>query len=152
MLHEGSRGFLRGLLPACALTLPSSALIFGFKNAYSCVWDCMIAKKIDGHSYETKGHLITGLLAGISSKVIVYPLDVIKKRLQVQGMSKNNYLLNTKPHYKGFSDCLMTTIRNEGVLGLYRGIFPAVIKAGIANSIYFTIYNEVIYFMKLVKL
>ncbi|KAL0270873.1 UNVERIFIED_CONTAM: hypothetical protein PYX00_008145 [Menopon gallinae] len=152
MIHEGPKGYLQGLLPACALTLPSSALTFGFKNVYNCLWNSIFVNTKDNHILVTKGHLVTGLLAGISSKVTVYPLDVIKKRLQIQGMDEGGITLKTKPKFKGFLNCLVLTIRYEGFLGLYKGLLPALIKAGAAGSIYFTIYNEVIYFMKLVQL
>ena len=63
--------------------------------------------------------LIVGGIAGIVGTSIVYPLDMVKTRLQRQ---------TTGPmKYKGPWDCFKTICREEGPSGLYRGILANLI-------------------------
>eukprot|EP01099_Mayorella_cantabrigiensis_P003967 TRINITY_DN2977_c0_g1_i1.p1 TRINITY_DN2977_c0_g1~~TRINITY_DN2977_c0_g1_i1.p1 ORF type:complete len:211 (+),score=44.30 TRINITY_DN2977_c0_g1_i1:46-678(+) len=64
---------------------------------------------------------LSWLLGGISGVVgasCVYPLDMIKTRLQNQ---KTVIGTNTRM-YNGIIDCFSKIVKNEGVIGLYRGL------------------------------
>ncbi|KAG0032224.1 hypothetical protein BGZ81_011403 [Podila clonocystis] len=63
-----------------------------------------------------------GAVAGITGVLIVYPLDMVKTRLQNQ---KRDAL--GKLQYKGGVDCFKQVVAKEGVRGLYRGIVPNLI-------------------------
>src|SRR5882672_11120768 len=51
--------------------------------------------------------------AGIVSKVFEHPFDLTKVRLQAQ-------VLDATARFRGPLDCLVQTLRNEGMRGLYR--------------------------------
>lgn len=57
-------------------------------------------------------------MAGFLSKVMVYPMDLAKKRLQIQGFSEHRKNYGIHFSCSGMSDCLRTTVRQEGLLGL----------------------------------
>ena len=46
----------------------------------------------------------------------MYPIDLVKTRMQNQ-----RAVLASERRYKNSLDCFFKVIRNEGVLGLYRG-------------------------------
>lgn len=48
--------------------------------------------------------------------VASYPLDLVRRRLQVQGIQEGGV------KYNGMIDVLRKTVANEGFLGLYKGI------------------------------
>ncbi|KAJ3215477.1 mitochondrial thiamine pyrophosphate transporter [Dinochytrium kinnereticum] len=76
-----------------------------------------------GHTNFGKGtqDFIGGGLAGIVSKTVVMPFDVVRKRLQVQGPDRNSYVVAGIPRYKGnFVSCALQIIRHEGYLALYK--------------------------------
>jgi solute carrier family 25 (mitochondrial thiamine pyrophosphate transporter), member 19 len=62
--------------------------------------------------------LFSGAIGGIVSKTAVYPLDLCKKRLQIQkfGNARKTY----GEHFicNGMMDCLMKTIQREGYAGM----------------------------------
>ncbi|KAF9206174.1 hypothetical protein BGZ49_002879 [Haplosporangium sp. Z 27] len=66
--------------------------------------------------------LAAGAIAGITGVLIVYPLDMVKTRLQNQ---KKDVL--GKLQYRGGIDCFRQVIAKEGARGLYRGIVPNLI-------------------------
>ena len=74
-------------------------------------------------------------MAGAASQITVYPLDMTKTRLA----------LSTTGCYDGIYDCIRTTIHQEGIRGLYRGLVPALIgiipAAGIDLAVHvFSVY------------
>ena len=80
-------------------------------------------------------HLFAGSVAGMASKTILQPLDLIKVRLQVQdGRGPNEY--------RGMIDAIQKVVRNEGVFGLYRGLTPNLMSAGVSWGTYFFTYNK----------
>ncbi|KAK5816349.1 mitochondrial carrier domain-containing protein [Linnemannia elongata] len=66
--------------------------------------------------------LAAGAIAGITGVLIVYPLDMVKTRLQNQKVDAAGKL-----QYRGGLDCFRQVIAKEGARGLYRGIVPNLI-------------------------
>uniref|UniRef100_A0A8C5RGM4 Solute carrier family 25 member 18 n=1 Tax=Laticauda laticaudata TaxID=8630 RepID=A0A8C5RGM4_LATLA len=56
--------------------------------------------------------LINGGIAGLVGVTCVFPIDLAKTRLQNQ---------QGRAVYTGMQDCLVKTIRSEGLFGIYRG-------------------------------
>ncbi|KAJ1723648.1 mitochondrial aspartate-glutamate transporter agc1 [Coemansia erecta] len=59
-----------------------------------------------------------GAVAGVTGVSIIFPLDMVKTRLQ------NQKPVNGRLPYRGGVDCFQQIVRNEGVRGLYRGLVP----------------------------
>lgn len=51
-------------------------------------------------------------VAGMVGKVVEYPFDTVKVRLQTQSVDH--------PLFNGPLDCMKTTIKNEGIQGLFK--------------------------------
>ena len=66
--------------------------------------------------------MLAGGLAGITAIMITYPTDLIRRRLQLQNFDKN------VPKYNGIIDCSRKIMVNDGITGLYRGLFATCIK------------------------
>lgn len=77
-----------------------------------------------------------GSISGAVSKIIVYPLDTIKKRLQAQAVFGSS-----GDRYDGMIDCYRKMLRTEGFSSFYRGLFPSVAKTAIATSLTFSLYR-----------
>eukprot|EP00850_Spirogloea_muscicola_P015902 SM000125S26107 [mRNA] locus=s125:328109:338942:- [translate_table: standard] len=59
---------------------------------------------------------LAGSVAGMTSTIVTYPLELIKTRLTVQ-----------PGEYKGLLDAWARIVKEEGFLELYRGLFPSMI-------------------------
>ncbi|KAG0091317.1 hypothetical protein BGZ93_002920 [Podila epicladia] len=85
-----------------------------------------MAQSSEAHSNVSSSKFVqklgAGAIAGITGVLIVYPLDMVKTRLQNQ---KRDAL--GKLQYKGGVDCFKQVVAKEGVRGLYRGIVPNLI-------------------------
>lgn len=84
-------------------------------------------------SYE---HLVAGTVGGLTSTVILHPLDLLKVRFAVSDGSK------LKKNYSGIRKAISTIIKEEGFRGLYKGVAPNCIGAGTAWGLYFLFYNS----------
>ncbi|KAH7345888.1 mitochondrial 2-oxodicarboxylate carrier protein-like protein [Pyrenochaeta sp. MPI-SDFR-AT-0127] len=63
-----------------------------------------------------------GAVAGISEILVMYPLDVVKTRIQLQ-----HGRVTGGEGYNGVLDCFRKIIRNEGITRLYRGITAPIL-------------------------
>ena len=85
-------------------------------------------------STEAMKDVAFGSLAGSIGKIIEYPFDTVKVRLQSQSLSL--------PIYSGPLDCFRQSIRADGVFrGLYRGISAPIVGAAIETSSLFFSYR-----------
>src|SRR5205814_7708991 len=84
----------------------------------------------NGFSPRTSDFLAGGI-AGIVSKCAVFPLDTIRKRLQVQGPTRERYIHKDIPVYsRGILLCTKDIVVKEGIRGLYKSLFVALLKSG----------------------
>jgi solute carrier family 25 folate transporter 32 len=89
--------------------------------------------------------LVAGLCGGAASTVLLYPLDLIKVRLQVNEdpgtkSSSTSASPRTKTRLSSIH-AFRVIIRHEGFLGLYQGLIPAVIGSAVSWGGYFFVYE-----------
>jgi len=75
---------------------------------------------------------VLGGLASVGATVFTNPIEVIKTRIQLQGelAARGSYV---KP-YKGILHAFITVAKNDGMLGLQKGLVPALYFQFIINS------------------
>ncbi|KAL3488120.1 mitochondrial carrier domain-containing protein [Aspergillus germanicus] len=66
---------------------------------------------------------VAGAVAGVSEILVMYPLDVVKTRVQLQ----QGTAAAGEEFYTGMFDCFRKIIRNEGFSRLYRGISAPIL-------------------------
>lgn len=87
---------------------------------------------------ESAYHFVLGGIAGAFGATIVYPIDLVKTRMQNQRSTVVGQLL-----YKNSMDCVRKVFRNEGFLGFYRGLGPQLIGVAPEKAIKLTV-NDLI--------
>ena len=87
----------------------------------------------------------------MASKIIVYPLDVVKKRLQVQGFESARHKFGATQQYSGFVSCLVRVARGEGARGLYKGLNPGLLKAAVGAGCNVSMYEQLCHMLVRVK-
>lgn len=79
--------------------------------------------------------LIAGVSGGLVSTLALYPLDLVKVRMQVDERSDGRRASATSR--------LRRALRAEGVRGLYRGLGPALVGSGVSWGGYFWLYESI---------
>lgn len=83
-------------------------------------------------------HFALGSLAGAFGAFMVYPIDLVKTRMQNQRSARVGQLL-----YKNSIDCFRKVITNEGVRGLYSGVLPQLVGVAPEKAIKLTVNDLV---------
>ena len=84
--------------------------------------------------------MLEGSAATMGAAGVSHPFETIKTRLQLQGELQRRTASNT--HYRGTLHGLVTIVRNEGVLALYKGIVAAMWYQFVMNGIRLGLYDE----------
>ena len=71
-----------------------------------------------------------GAAAGLFAQSICFPLDTIRRRMQLPGT-----------HYSSVPNAFKTIWKNEGLRGFYKGMVPNAIKIVPNNAIRFVVYD-----------
>ena len=84
---------------------------------------------------DTARELLCGGLAGAVGVFVGQPFDFVKVRLQA-GSTLGG------ARYSGALDCVVKTVRREGVLGMYRGATPPILNSFVLNAIMFAGHGQ----------
>ena len=141
MTQEGYKGLYRGNFSSVIRVFPYAAIQFVSFDFYQRLFAGSDPSKI-----SLKGNFFAGALAGATSVIFTYPLDVTRARMAVQ-MSRSGKVIQ----YRGLVQALVNMWKHEGGFkALYRGGWPTMIGifpyAGINFFTYHTLkwyyYNE----------
>lgn len=137
--EEGIRGLFRGLNSSTVQIVPLIGLNYMFYYNFNNFLKTHVHKD-DGELRRIE-LLITGGTAGVLSKFLLYPLDLIKKRIQLQGFVKNRLSYGRNHYCSSVRDCVVITYREEGLSGFYKGTIPTLLKSGLSTALYFLFYE-----------
>ena len=96
------------------------------------------AKRILRNVLESAHHFGLGSIAGAFGAFMVYPIDLVKTRMQNQRSQRVGERL-----YNNSLDCARKVVRNEGFRGLYSGVVPQLIGVAPEKAIKLTV-NDLI--------
>ncbi|OWB69462.1 hypothetical protein B5S33_g3484 [[Candida] boidinii] len=77
-----------------------------------------------------------GAIAGVSEILVMYPLDVVKTRIQLQVGT------GAQAEYSGIIDCITKIVKNEGPSRLYRGISAPILMEAPKRATKFAANDE----------
>ncbi|KAI8596543.1 mitochondrial carrier domain-containing protein, partial [Dissophora ornata] len=113
----GVVGLYRGLGPTLMGVAPYVALNF---QAYEVLRAYLTPPGETSPSVSRK--LLCGAAAGSFAQTVTYPLDVLRRRMQVTQMASVSY------KYSSTWDGVKKILKQEGVRGLYKGMVPNYLK------------------------
>jgi len=133
----GVSGFYKGWLPTMFAMFPYVGVEF---MIYECLKKAYARRAARRHGPEAASlpplvHLCIGALAGMASQTAAHPLDVVRRRLQLQGKHGNPVV------YANMFHCLYRLATEEGVRALYRGLKPACSEKVPSTAITFFAYG-----------
>lgn len=79
--------------------------------------------------------MVAGAVGGASLWTAIFPADVIKSRVQIQGLSDSMFKVG------------MDIAKKDGVLALYNGLTPTICRTIPATAVLFVVYEYTKKFM-----
>ncbi|KAH8910937.1 mitochondrial carrier, partial [Coniochaeta sp. PMI_546] len=92
------------------------------------------------------GDAAAGIMASVVAKTATFPLDLVRKRIQVQGPTRGRYVNKDIPEYGGTVRTVRMIVAAEGVRGLYRGLVVSLLKAAPASAVTMWTYERALNF------
>jgi len=138
--YESNGVFFRGLGATLLQVAPYTGLQFFFYTFFWQMWRLDTRRVSDDVGWVESS--VCGSMAGVAAKGIVYPLDLAKKRMQVQGFHQARERFGKVFYCKGLLDCFRRTVVDEGFPGLYKGFLPSLIKAAATTGLTFCFYEQ----------
>ncbi|XP_011373559.1 mitochondrial basic amino acids transporter [Pteropus vampyrus] len=77
---------------------------------------------------------LAGCAGGVAGVLVGHPFDTVKVRLQVQSMEK--------PQYRGTLHCFQSIVKQESVLGLYKGLGSPLTGLTFINALVFGVQGN----------
>ncbi|TMW67069.1 hypothetical protein Poli38472_012185 [Pythium oligandrum] len=130
---RGVVGFYNGLGPTLCQIAPYMGLSFGI---YAALNDLTASSGV----HWVLSYVGTGATAGLVSKLMVYPLDTVKKRMQIRQLQRNPSYGVMTPYSSSWA-CFLDIVRREGMRGLYKGTVPSLLKSVVTHSSTFASYE-----------
>lgn len=131
-LKDGISGYFAGVKPAILSVAATMGVTFW---SYEVTRD--FSRDFNGIPF-IEG--ICGFFAGAFSKAVTFPLDTIRKRVQIQAGTKISAVGVTR-----------NVLRNEGVFGLYKGYSISILKTAPTSAITLFVYEYTLSFMRIAE-
>ncbi|KAI8330057.1 mitochondrial carrier domain-containing protein [Chlamydoabsidia padenii] len=142
--RNGLRGFYQGGWITLIRDAPSYGIYFW---VYEGMKRYLTEQHNDNVGMAAWELLLAGGMAGTISWASIYPIDVIKSRLQMQQVSPlgttTTPLIVLDQPYISIKDCVVRSYRSEGVGVFFRGLGPTVLRGFPVNAVTFLMYEWV---------
>jgi solute carrier family 25 (mitochondrial phosphate transporter), member 23/24/25/41 len=127
---QGIAGLYKGLSVSLAGIAPFIALRMSVYDYCSTI----LSKHTNSKFEELVAHGSSGALASFIAVSVVYPSDLVRRLLHMNGTSKYH-------NYSNLLDVIKQTHRRGGILGFYQG-FNATLAKSIPMSIMLFVFND----------
>ena len=140
--EAGIQGLFQGLWPTLLAMFPYVGVEFMIYETSKIALEATLRRMhIESEGNDASFVLPTvvslglGAFAGAAAQTTAHPLDVVRKRLQIQGLNGNPIL------YKNTFDCFAGIVKKEGIQALYKGLGPACVATIPGTGIAYITYE-----------
>ncbi|NWI99748.1 S2543 protein, partial [Crypturellus undulatus] len=120
--QEGFFALYRGVSPAILGAIPFSAGSFFVYISLDRVWQEPIIH------FTPLQNFINGCVAAAVAQTLSFPFETVKRKMQQAQSPWLPHYGAVDVHFTGMTDCFRQTVKNKGVLGLWRGLTPSLLR------------------------
>ncbi|CAN1778520.1 Mitochondrial adenine nucleotide transporter ADNT1 [Linum perenne] len=137
--EEGPRALYKGWLPS----------VIGVESLKDWLLKSNTFNLVENNELSVTTRLACGAAAGTVGQTVAYPLDVIRRRMQMVGWKDAASVVTgdgrgkAPLEYTGMVDAFRKTVRYEGFGALYKGLVPNSVKVVPSIAIAFVTYEMV---------
>ncbi|PNW81786.1 hypothetical protein CHLRE_06g260200v5 [Chlamydomonas reinhardtii] len=133
--EEGIRGMWSGCTPTVLRNGTNQMCLFWAKNNVDkFLWD---KHEGDGKMLTPTQSMTSGFLAALLGPIATGPFDVAKTRLMAQTKTSGG------TRYSGFFDALMRIPREEGIMAMWKGLLPRLLRIPPGQAIVWAVSDQI---------
>ncbi|RUS19250.1 mitochondrial carrier domain-containing protein [Endogone sp. FLAS-F59071] len=132
---EGVVALYRGTWPVVWIVIPRVSLQYMGLAAFKPLFERMEGSLIPLRSSAALAGVCTGIVQAVT---LVTPLEMIKVRQQTDLMNSG-----AERKYRGMLSTARSVVTEEGILALYKGLVPTVVRQSWGLVVKFTGYTEI---------
>lgn len=146
-----SGGLYQGFVPTMLGVVPYAGTAWCAKDLGEYYMNQLLCYYHFNRKINTSERLFINAIAGLIGQLVTYPLDVVRRRMQMAGMQLNhihsntnvntNLNTNSNTNIKNMREVLISLYKTEGIKGLTKGYSLNIIKGPITLSISLTVYD-----------
>ncbi|CCF60512.1 hypothetical protein KAFR_0K01580 [Kazachstania africana CBS 2517] len=147
---EGLQGFYRGCSISIVAITISSSVIFGTYETIKIYCDERLSKESHSWLYRSLSSS-AGAIGGITSKIITFPIDTVRRRVQIKDsqhlgsfFNEHSERLYLSHQHRGSMKMAMSILQKEGILGLYRGLLVSLCKNVPTTMVSLWTYEQIV--------
>ena len=129
--ERGVQALYRGLVPTLLGILPYAGISFSSFDLFKR----NLRALHNGQEISTLEKLACGALAGFVAQSVTYPLDIVRRRMQIENQCWN------EPRYRNVIQSFRVILHEEGTRGLTKAISMNAVKGPIAVGVSFTTHD-----------
>lgn len=129
----GASSLWRGNVANCIRYVPTAACNLMFKDTFKRMFPTYNPKENFGMFAATQ--IVSGAFAGGVTNTIVYPLIYVRTALGAD--------IGVVKKYTGVVDCIMKTVKQNGVASLYNGIGPSTMGIVVYRGVQFGLQDTI---------
>ncbi|KAG0626772.1 hypothetical protein M758_2G150500 [Ceratodon purpureus] len=135
--NEGLQELMRGITPALIKMVPNAAASF---YTYETLKDQYLQEK-GKKELDNWGSLTIGAAAAAVGTTLTYPLEVARREISLSALPKEAVNVGRNLQYSNVFQALKGIVKNEGILGLYRGLPIEYVEIVPMTAITFAVYE-----------
>lgn len=129
----GASSLWRGNVANCVRYVPTAACNLMFKDVFKAIFP-VYNKNTDFGMFALM-QIVSGSFAGAVTNTIVYPLIYVRTALGAD--------IGAVKMYNGIADCLIKTVKQNGVGSLYNGIGPSTMGIVVYRGVQFGLQDTI---------
>ena len=143
---EGLRGLYRGCMTPCLGAAVEDSISFSVYHAVVGVLGASSHTRGPGSRARSEDLtlaqvFLAGSCGGMTTSFLLTPLELVKCRLQIDRVEASSGKGATAPRYRGSLDCLVQSVRSEGLRVLFRGHSATFAREGLGTGCWFATYE-----------
>lgn len=135
---EGINGLYRGASSSFTGMAIESAISFGLYSQTKELLQDYFMGGTQSSKPQLQAIIPSAAFAGAVISFILCPAELVKCRMQVQG---RDTAISSFVRYSGPLDCALTTMKSEGISGIFRGGFATLLRESIGTATFFSTYE-----------
>ena len=141
--YEGISGLFKGVWSPTFAQFIMGSLCFAGNEITKSILEPGLQR---GEACSVRNGYLSGCMGGLAQSIVLVPTDLIKCKMQMNHIGATTAAVDGRslPSYNSSWDCVIQTVRSDGIRGLFRGFGVTCIREIPSYGVYFLSYSSLV--------